>query len=251
MTFRYDVSQSLDAIGEKPFSVLYRAEDIWNPLTPGPEGHVLTSGGDSAPPHWAPGGGGGGGGNWTPPDIQDWNVVVDQLNATFVTATGGGWIVANDGSSLRRTWCAERQRDLSGEGVIVGLDLNACDGMNTRYGFFASVDGVNHAAGGYLYSGSSDSDWMRLYLATLSDARDIHTRTTTAGRYRKQTRHFMGLRIDDDDIVLTYGADPKLMLELDRFPLTAFSGTPNTVNLQIHTDNGTAGPRWMHCFHEG
>ena len=54
-------STLLDEIGSTQGDILYRSSTGWVVLAPGTSGDVLTTGGASANPSWAPGGGGGGG----------------------------------------------------------------------------------------------------------------------------------------------------------------------------------------------
>lgn len=53
MAARHDVSDSLDVLGQVPGGILIRGEALWEILTPGPAGQVLTSQGPGLPPRWS------------------------------------------------------------------------------------------------------------------------------------------------------------------------------------------------------
>lgn len=92
MTARIDASEGLDLIANKPGQMIFRGDEIWEPLPWGNAGEVLKSQGPNAAPEWLPesGGGGGTGLPWTPPVLADFTQDTVPANASINEPMIGG-----------------------------------------------------------------------------------------------------------------------------------------------------------------
>lgn len=121
----YDVSKTIDLIGDRTGSILYRDVDEWHALEAGPLDHVLTSQGPDQPLLWAPpSGGGGGGGGW--PTFEPLNLWTSESSAhghTSQASIDGGWIFSLPAVPAGNNWgYLEFTPDWDGTEVTIGLE---------------------------------------------------------------------------------------------------------------------------------
>jgi len=245
----FDVSQSLDILGQTPGGVLIRQGKYWQNLPPGPDGFVLTSKGETDFPAWEAPTGGGGGNPYLEPPTLDLFPTEDRMSVLdAIDSQQTGVAFKADGLSTKTAYAMQPWdagstyvegafEDIGASGRNVQVSICLADSTSKKlYRCGLRFEGVGNNAE---YDASIYSNYETGSFSSIA----------TRGAFQTRGNVFFRITKSGNDLTFAFGSDPDALIEFDTVTDSGFASGVDLCGLHIFSQGINALPGTGRIIH--